>query len=298
MKTIQTLFLLLSSFFSFLTSAQIPNASFEDWSPIYYNGITWNEPGGWDTENYFNKNEGEPESAVKITTAFDGSYALRLTNINNSYNYPAYAESYSLSNGTSGSHKTGFPISTRPSALKGFYKYQYTNKDTFIATVKVFNNGEVVGFGEFLSDSQTSIYTSFSVPIDYLYPGVPFDSASILILAGSYRVFKIGSQLTIDNLSFSNTTGIDDIQPEIYASLYPNPSQGATNIEFEQSEKGTTSIKVIDILGNTIKKIENVYSAGKHNVDLETSSLRSGLYFVHIIQNNNTKILKLFMERE
>jgi hypothetical protein len=294
MKTKHVIFLLLIILSYDLAIAQIPNASFEHWGMVRSGNGPWiNTISRWDTQNIVNSIDGIAESSVKTADAIDSNYALVLTNVNTVRNEVAYASPYSYDTAYNFNEK--FPIYEKPLTLTGFYKYSYAQTDIWSIQVRVYHNGTPIGYGKFASKNQVYSYTRFSAPITYTSSLAP-DSASIVILAGSLTKFVLGSELYIDNLSFNSTTGIDDLKTEINASLHPNPSQGATYLEFEQQEKGTTHIIVTDVLGNKIEEREDIYAVGSHRQELNTSSIQGGLYFVTIRQGNSSKIIKLFIE--
>jgi hypothetical protein len=70
--------------------------------------------------------------------------------------------------------------------------------------------------------------------------------------------------------------------PEAYrlSQNYPNPFNPLTIINYELPRSGFVSLKVFDILGREVKSIVNeVQSAGTYTVQLDASSLSSGIYF-------------------
>jgi len=67
--------------------------------------------------------------------------------------------------------------------------------------------------------------------------------------------------------------------------LYPNPATGVVNIQTKMP--GVKEIAVFDIVG---KQIINTSISGN---ELNISSLKSGIYFVQVSQNNNTSTKKL-----
>ncbi len=71
-------------------------------------------------------------------------------------------------------------------------------------------------------------------------------------------------------------------------SLYPNPASGIVNIKTQM--QGSKQIGVFDILG---KQIMNTTIT---NNELNISSLKSGVYFVQVSQNNNTVTKKLVVK--
>ena len=64
---------------------------------------------------------------------------------------------------------------------------------------------------------------------------------------------------------------------------YPNPFNPVTNITFELPYTTYAKIKLLNLLGETIKIIaEDVYRVGRHKVTLDGSDLPAGMYFYSI----------------
>lgn len=78
------------------------------------------------------------------------------------------------------------------------------------------------------------------------------------------------------------SVGLDEVAPELSVSIAPNPS----NESFVVSATGskTSSIKVVDVLGNVILSEEMNYTSKK----VDVSNFRNGVYFV-IIESNEAK---------
>ncbi len=77
---------------------------------------------------------------------------------------------------------------------------------------------------------------------------------------------------------------------------YPNPFNPTTTIEFGIPKSGTYSIKLYNILGQTIKTLtEKEFSPGFHKVVFDASSLSSGVYFYQLIGNNVNIVKKMIL---
>lgn len=74
-------------------------------------------------------------------------------------------------------------------------------------------------------------------------------------------------------------------KPEEYslAQNYPNPFNPVTKISYSIKEAGNVTVKIYDILGNTVEKLVDEYKpAGSYEVNFNGSSLSSGVYFYEI----------------
>jgi hypothetical protein len=79
--------------------------------------------------------------------------------------------------------------------------------------------------------------------------------------------------------------------------LFPNPSQGATELVYELIKDATTSIAVYDALGNlVVNQLNKRYeSKGMHRCSLQLKGLKNGVYFVQLTTNQNKQTVKLIV---
>jgi hypothetical protein len=279
------------------SKAQIPNAGFENWKEVTKYEVTYHEVIGWNTPNALNVFSGEDEMAEQTTDAHSGSSALKLTNLANRNNLPAFASAVSPLQDDDFIEK--FPVSGKITALNGYYKYNFIgDHDSCSISVLLYRNGITVAAGQFFGSTKRTSFESFSVPVEYFMDSLP-DSATINIFVSANNAQQ-GSVLIVDDLSFTTpSTGVDQ-QPgqEITASVYPNPVYGMAGISFEQKQPGTTTINVYNILGTKIQSLitNEKFSAGIHHVDWETEGLPEGMYFVKIIQQSVEKTIKVLLK--
>jgi Secretion system C-terminal sorting domain len=144
---------------------------------------------------------------------------------------------------------------------------------------------------------------SFSIiekcPDDVAYYG-GMGMPTIVILGGrDHKVFynKQGYS-TSDNAVIKDSinaalvkAGIADVSPVFSGlKLYPNPSSQITNLVYTLSNQAPVSIEVIDLLGQkSLSVLNENQQPGPQQVEINTSLLRDGMYFVRI----NGETLKL-----
>lgn len=87
--------------------------------------------------------------------------------------------------------------------------------------------------------------------------------------------------LELEEILSVNENGLSEL------AIYPNPANGIVNIKTQLP--GIKQIDVYDVLG---KQIMNTSLSGD---ELNISSLKSGIYFVQVTQNNNTATKKLIV---
>jgi hypothetical protein len=137
---------------------------------------------------------------------------------------------------------------------------------------------------------------SFSIiekcPNDVAYYG-GMGMPTIVILGGrDHKVFYNKQGYTIsDNTNIKAAidaallkAGIDDQRPTFSDfAVYPNPANNSARLRYSLSAKSPVTIEIFDMVGNSVLSIPNQsQSAGIQEVDINTSSLCSGMYFVRI----------------
>ena len=79
-------------------------------------------------------------------------------------------------------------------------------------------------------------------------------------------------------------------------SLYPNPFNPITNIEFGLEQDAHVQIKIYDISGREIVELENgQFLSGYHNLKWNAERYSCGLYFLTISSNGITTTQKLIL---
>jgi hypothetical protein len=80
----------------------------------------------------------------------------------------------------------------------------------------------------------------------------------------------------------------------ISATLYPNPSQDRSVLNFQSKASGQASIQVLNVQGQVVRTYSHSMTIGANSVSLNVAGLTSGTYFVRISgsgQNGVTKLL-------
>ncbi len=93
----------------------------------------------------------------------------------------------------------------------------------------------------------------------------------------------------ICKVTILNTGGVSDVIDYINGiNIYPNPVNDIMNIT---SKEVFDSIEIIDILGNSILKV-NTNLVNNFAIDLNQAGLSTGTYFIRINGNNSSKTLR------
>lgn len=99
----------------------------------------------------------------------------------------------------------------------------------------------------------------------------------------------------IDSLEFNN---ISEASPILSgASIYPNPTNNNSLLQFVLMEASTVDIRITDISGKTIIQItEKDYFEGRNTVELNAQTLSPGIYFCLIHTTSGNKTLKWIVQ--
>lgn len=140
--------------------------------------------------------------------------------------------------------------------------------------------------GTFLKDfglNDTTCFIAFHVET-HEYSG----SSKII-----YHIFNknnsLDSATVTYNISYSKPSGIDDII-ENNLNIYPNPVTNKISIESSINLQNAT-IKITNSSGEILK-----YKQLNNENELDVSSLKSGIYFLNIVSNNQTTSRKFIKQ--
>ncbi len=224
MKRIYLIFSILFSTeisFAFIPDT-IPNAGFERWLTV-----TWFDyPEAWETNN----NSLLAPGVVVDSDAYSGNLAVKVAN----------------GGGLVPHLWTGFPLSTRPFNLGGYYKKNVLANDSVIISVRLYYNQVVVDSGYSVEYAgSTSGYVPFIIPISQNLAVA--DSCDISIEGGT--VFTSG--ISFDDLEFDFSLGIPPVN-DFNFSLYPNPCKDKIVVRSIFFEKNEFTVEAYDGIGKKV----------------------------------------------
>ena len=76
-------------------------------------------------------------------------------------------------------------------------------------------------------------------------------------------------------------SGVDNVNPAFNGNLYPNPTQGITNITMNNLNGKSVEISVTNLLGQEVKSFSKVPVTG-NRATVNLASLSSGVYFMNV----------------
>ena len=321
------LFVLIAMTIKTIAQTTIPNFGFENWST--YNGFI-EVPDNWHVETItFSIGDSilnVVSSASQTTDSYAGNYAVALSNKLSFIGL--FGDTLSLSGKMftlppDSSHqdlKPAFPVSARHTTLNGYYKFTPVNGDSCQFIVLLYKDGyvnpnpqfgNILGIGS-LCKSTSSLYTPFTVTINYFDSTTIPDSASIVLSAYKQMDFitmssgsPLGnSVLYVDNLNFdTHLTSVPPSSSEFPSKFnltqnYPNPFNPSTKISWQAPVGSWQTLKIYDVLGTEIATLIDEYkSSGSYDVDFNSTNLSSGVYFYQLKVGSLIQTRKMLLLR-
>jgi hypothetical protein len=234
MKTFIFLIALVVIFSSHLKSQPIQNGGFENWTVQNL----FDEPNGFMTSNNQAYKSNGIGNVTKVTDSYHGLYAAKLETVQ------AGSETAGgmILIGTPGNQSIngGLPYTGTPDSISGWVKYDIQPNDTAFFIVAFKKGGVNIGQAFTMFYGTQSTYKRFSIPT-HLNASNPPDTLTAIITCSKMDPPRmIGSTLTIDSISFLNST-----QP------FPNGSfEEWTPIIIEEPDNWTT----LNIINSGVQK--------------------------------------------
>jgi hypothetical protein len=269
---------MLCALSSLWSQQAIPNGNFEEWSTQSISTPT----------GYVNSHLERPEYAflgtcLRVNDAQNGTYAIRLTTKKPSASadeQPGYfANLVDGGNGEPNTWHGGFPISEKPTGIKGYYKHDVMVGDSAFILVIFSKNGVNIGSYFYFVSGKQSTYTEFNYTFS---PALTQTPDSMIFGAVSSNVFNEvaveGSMLQLDNVTL---TGVVN-QPALLNGNFEN----WTNIDIEspknwnvESQERTKSVKSTDKYKGTYGiKLESYLSIDGSFTKVQESIISNGYY--------------------
>ncbi len=115
-----------------------------------------------------------------------------------------------------------------------------------------------------------------------------------------YHFFDEGKDIIMLWLTFADTTtlpplSIHQISGEDNLLIYPNPSNNELNIKINTIENDSKRIMIYNVLGRLVFESEKL-NLFNNQVRVNTTSIKAGLYYVRLIQNNKIITVKKWIK--
>ncbi|MBA3705859.1 MAG: T9SS type A sorting domain-containing protein, partial [Bacteroidetes bacterium] len=155
----------------------------------------------------------------------------------------------------------------------GAYNVNVQYSTTAPATLVLEYNGNVIGTYNLQNTNGTATLTAFeniNCTADKLH------SIRTVVTSGTVKIIYL-------NVTTSDPTGIAKNSQDKELSIYPNPASGDAVIEYFLTQSGQVMISLYNVLGKEVMNIINEeQNTGTHKINMNTTQLSNGIYFVKI----------------
>ncbi len=80
-------------------------------------------------------------------------------------------------------------------------------------------------------------------------------------------------------------------------SIYPNPAVDKVNVAFHINSPENVSIELLSVDGKLVSEFTNEYLlSGEHKFNFDVSTINAGIYFVKVLEGNNSHIKKVMIK--
>ncbi|MEW6468173.1 MAG: M43 family zinc metalloprotease [Bacteroidota bacterium] len=97
--------------------------------------------------------------------------------------------------------------------------------------------------------------------------------------------------LYLDDINIQNTTGISGLDLAGLVSMYPNPANGELHVNVNLPAEETISIRVYDVIGQTVAVVNETGMGGSYTFDLST--VKNGVYFIEVRAGSQASTQKI-----
>jgi hypothetical protein len=264
MKKRYTITIFISLVLAGTAMAQIPNASFEDW--------TEGAPDGWTVSNI-------PPTIYSIfesDEAYEGSKSALVTTVSQA----GFDVGGLLT-------ATNFPYASSDESITGWYKPNFLANDKITVACTLTDMGMAavsVGVGDLTGTS--NVWTAFVVGLlAATQNAVAYGTVSFQLTNSEGSVFATaGSECNIDEVAFGGPVGIavhETVSTTKIENVYPNPSNGVSLVQYILPQASQVSIALYDTQGREVMQVLDLFQApGQYRAEVNTQSLETGIYQV------------------
>lgn len=283
MKKHVALFTSILTFIAFASQAQplVPNANMESW---VHTG-SYDNPVGWATPNSLTTSFGLGAVVFKDSINVNsGNYAAKMICISSAFGNIPGAMGTGTINVVSQTFSGGFPLSNpNVVALIGYFKYLPIGNDSCLLFSVLTKwdtvNGErdTVAIVKFVAGN-TPNYTLFSAPFVVMDSTELADTALIICSTTSkFDSARVGSTLWIDDIDFSGTLSVPEIQ-DVKIIAYPIPADQTLEITLPQ-DLNSESIVISNVSGALVRVIQVSSSLP---TTINTAKFTEGVYVIFV----------------
>ena len=96
----------------------------------------------------------------------------------------------------------------------------------------------------------------------------------------------------------STAPGVATTPGTVQMAVYPNPTSGTTNVNFQLERAGPVTVSLLDATGRLVRAVvrEQAYPAGPQQLPLSLSGVAAGIYLVRQESGPGTRTEKLVVK--
>jgi len=104
-----------------------------------------------------------------------------------------------------------------------------------------------------------------------------------------------GNNLFLDNINIYNGSPSDDLVasvdeiPQENLVIYPNPTDGELNVQFDRSVSGEMELSITDLSGKQVQRSKVMAQPGSNLVIVDTKNLSAGMYLLNVTEGISKK---------
>ena len=91
--------------------------------------------------------------------------------------------------------------------------------------------------------------------------------------------------------------GVEKVEADFGVKAYPNPTQGATNLQLDLQNAGEVSVSVMNMMGEVVYTSVNDLAAGSFMMNIDLSNEASGMYFANIVKDGVAQTVKINLSK-
>jgi type IX secretion system substrate protein len=262
------------------TTEQIPNNGFEKWDDIQFE-----DPDGWVSTNILQILSGLP-LAVKKGSPRTGNASLSVETVE----FNIFGTPDSLGYAVIGSDlftQGGVAFTGKPEKFTFYYQYNPVGNDSASVGLRLIKWNSGTGQSDSLTGGvlklpAASAWTKREMNMDWTSKPDP-DSIWIAFISGNIdaNTMPLGSVLLVDDLMLEFPVGISTPLPDNMISMYPNPAGDYIYIEIKQNEVFTGSLTIMNIIGQTMDRI-NISDSDQNLIRIDLSNYENGSYLFEL----------------
>ena len=156
------------------------------------------------------------------------------------------------------------------------------------------SNGHLIG--SMTSGSTYNHYANSTITVNTSPAQGSFDfwigtsNMDIIVWVEKSSTHKV-LQAALAEYTTSGVNEMDDMAR--YIAVYPNPANEFAGVEIDLIDRSDVTLNVVNAMGQTVYTNAMTMDAGTQKVELPTSALSAGLYFVNVNVNGVSKTLRL-----